>query len=390
MTASPTSPWLRLLVVLTATAMLTAACASGSDTESDSSATVESSDDQAASGTDNADSNDDAADADEPATEAEADSSASTDDGNSDTDAETTEGDPSMAASSPIGAFFADGGGFEAALAEYTARVEEEIVRCMAAQGFEFTPTGRGGQNPVEQAQNELSEREWTLEYGYGISTSFDTIAEQQATDPNADIIFSLTAGEREAWLDTLFGVDREGFGVDTGARPLEEQGCIGSSIIATGGQGPIEGLDGFGDAYEEGLEGIFDRTEMITAVDDWSQCMALAGYTGYSELDAPEDEIGDELGTITAPLTAALDEIDDADARALVEGDTLELEDLPGLDVDALRDLQARELATAITDLDCYDEHVRVTYEPLRDDFERGLIEEFNAELDALRTIGQ
>ena len=65
-----------------------------------------------------------------------------------------------MAASSPIGAFFADGGGFEAALAEYTARVEEEIVRCMAEQGFEFTPTGRGTSNPVEDAQNELTDRE--------------------------------------------------------------------------------------------------------------------------------------------------------------------------------------------------------------------------------------
>lgn len=295
-----------------------------------------------------------------------------------------------MAASSPIGAFFADGGGFEAALEEYTAQVEEEIVRCMAEQGFEFAPTGRGGGNPVEDAQNDLTEREWTTEYGYGISTSFDSIATQQATDPNADIVFSLSAGERDAWLDTLFGVDREGFGVDTGARPLEEQGCIGSSIIATGGQGPIEGLSDFGDAYGEGLENILDRTEMITAVEAWSQCMAAAGYPGLAELDDPEEDIDDRLGTITAPLTAALDEIDDEAARALVEGDTLELEDLPGLDVDALRDLQAEERATALTDLDCYDEHVRSIYEPLRDEFERGLIDEYGSELEALRTIGR
>lgn len=363
---------LPFLVVITTVALLAAGCAPGSD-EVDDSANVDVVDSPTAAA---------------PASGDEAEVNA---DGETEPSSGTAgEAETAMAASSPIGAFFADGGGFEAALEEYTAQVEEEIVRCMAQQGFEFAPTGRGGGNAVEDAQNDLTEREWTTEYGYGISTSFDSIATQQATDPNADIVFSLSAGERDAWLDTLFGVDREGFGVDPGARPLEEQGCIGSSIIATGGQGPIEGLSDFGDAYDEGLESILDRTEMITSVEAWSQCMAAAGYPGLAELDDPEEDIDDRLSTITAPLTAALDEIDDEAARALVEGDTLELEDLPGLDVDALRDLQAEERATALTDLDCYDEHVRSIYEPLRDEFERGLIDEYGSELEALRTIGR
>ena len=47
-----------------------------------------------------------------------------------------------MAASSPIGAFLADEGGYQAAIAEYTLQVEESILRCMAEQGFEFDVTG--------------------------------------------------------------------------------------------------------------------------------------------------------------------------------------------------------------------------------------------------------
>lgn len=368
----------RLLSIVAALLLVAGACASGSD-EPTTVAADDGSD--VADAADAAPVAEDSSEADAPQAPADA----------ADAEESSADGDDTpMNAVSPIGAFFAEGGGFEAALDEYTARVEEEIVRCMAEQGFEFKPTRSTRSNPVEDAQAELSERAWTLEFGYGISTSFDSIASNQATDPNAEIIFSLSAGEREAWLDTLFGVDREGFDVDTGARPLEEQGCIGSSIIATGGQGPIEGLEDFGSAYEEGEQAIYDRPEMITAVEAWSQCMGAAGYPGNAELDDPEDDVRQRLDAITTPLGAALDAADDEEMRALVSGDTLDIESLPGLDVDALRELQSDERAIALADLDCYDEHVRAIFEPLRDEFERGLLTDYDAELTALRNIGQ
>lgn len=297
--------------------------------------------------------------------------------------------EPAMASDSPLGAFFADDGGFQAALAEYTVRVEEVIVRCMAEQGFEFAPTGNRT-NEVQERQNELSERAWTLEYGYGISTSFDTIAQQQASDPNGAIIFSLGPAEREIWFQTLLGVDYEGFGgpAEDGP-PLEEQGCIGQALIETGGQGAIEGLETFGEAYEEGEEALYDQNEMIIALGEWTRCMSEAGFPDFSELDEPEESIGDRLEVITAPLNEALDGLDPEEGQALIAGDTLELESLPGLDVDALRTLQADELKLALQDLDCYDAEVRSTFEPLRDDFQRGLMSEFSTELDALKNIG-
>ena len=295
--------------------------------------------------------------------------------------------EPSMAASSPIGAFFAGDGGFEAAISEYTTRVEEAITICMAEQGFEFKPTGQQ-QNEVQQRQNDLTVRQWTEEYGYGISTSFDSIAQQQANDPNSEILFSLSASEREVWLETLLG---SGFDDPTAgdASELENQGCIGASIIETGGQGVIEGLEEFGEAYEEGEEVIYDTNEMIVAVGEWTRCMSETGFPDYSELDDPEAAIGDELDDITAPLDAALDELDPEEGRALIEGDVLDLESLPGLDVDALRALQDKEKKTALADLDCYEAHVRDVFEPLRNEFELGLMDTYGAELDALVNIG-
>ena len=172
-------------------------------------------------------------------------------------------------------------------------------------------------------------------------------------------------------------------------ASELENQGCIGASIIETGGQGVIEGLEEFGEAYEEGEAVIYDTNEMIVAVGDWTRCMSEAGFPDYSELSAPEEAIGSELDELTAPLDAALDELDPEEGRALIEGDVLDLEKLPGLDVDKLRELQDKEKKTALADLDCYEANVRDVFEPLRDDFERGLMDTYGSELDALANIG-
>lgn len=295
-----------------------------------------------------------------------------------------------MAAESPIGAFFADDGGFEAAIAEYQVRVSESISRCMAAEGFEFAADGNFGDDPVQDAQNELSVREWTAEYGFGISTSFDSVASNQATDPNTAIFFGMSESEREIWSQTLTGGGIEDLGGGFGNRPLEEQGCIGQALIETGGQDAIEGLETFGSAYEEGEEALFERREMVDVITAWTRCMSEAGYPDYAGLDDPEDEIGEKFQAVTAPLQAALDGLSDEEGQALISGESFDIADLPDLDVTALRDLQAEEIALALVDLDCYEAEVQSTYEPLRNDFENGLLTEYSTEFEALRNIGE
>lgn len=325
--------------------------------------------------------------ADEPA-DVDSDDAGSDDEGSDDT-AMADGDDTPMAASSPIGAFFNDGGGFEQSIADYTVKVEEQIVVCMANEGFEFrqsTPQ----RSEIQRLQNELTQREWTELYGYGISTSFESIVQDQGGDPNAELFFSMQAGERDAWVSTLAGENANlGGGPTNQDVPLEEQGCVGEAIIATGGQEIFEGLEQIGTSYEEGLDGINDTPEMIDAISAWTRCLSEAGYPDYSEPDAPQDDIADRLTKLTAGLDAAIDALSPEEGQALIEGDKIELEDLPGLDVEGLRKLQDEELKIAVADLDCFEAHVADVFLPLRDAFERGLLDEYQSELGALKTIG-
>jgi hypothetical protein len=292
----------------------------------------------------------------------------------------------SMAASSPIGAYFEDGGGLEAAFAEYGVKVDEQITVCMAQQGFEY-----GASAPdvpeIDRLQGELTVHEWTAQFGYGVSTSFDSIIAQQASDPNTEIFLTMSPDEQELWIAALTGQSEDGFEF---APALEDQGCIGEAILATGGGDVIDGIESFGNAYDEGEDALFDRREMVDAVDAWSRCLSEAGYGHMAAREDPEESITDRFTEVVAPLDAAIEDIDPDDARALFAGDSVELEDLPGLDVQALRELQDDERALALADLDCYEDHVKVIFEPLRDDFENGLLTEYQGELDALRTIGE
>jgi len=295
-----------------------------------------------------------------------------------------------MAASSPIGAYFANDGGFDDAIAEFTVKVEEEIIKCMAADGFEFAASGTFTDDPVTDRQNELTVREWTSEFGFGISTSFDSVAENQTDDPNAAILFSMGEAERELWVKQLTGGSFEDFaGPGDQDRPLEDQGCIGQALIATGGAEVFDGMSEFGDAYDEGEAALFERREMVEAVDAWTTCMSEAGFPGYGALDDPEDEISKRFDEVLAPLSAAIDTLSDEEAQALISGESFDIADLPDLDVTALRDLQQEEIALALVDLDCYEAEVQATYEPLRDEFENGLLVEYATEFDAVLNIG-
>ena len=294
-----------------------------------------------------------------------------------------------MAGSSPIGALFDEGGGLDAALAEYRVKVEEKIVVCMARQGFEFVQSAPEVAE-MDRLQGELTTREWTEQFGYGISTSFETVATNRAGDPNSDIYFAMSPGEREIWTEVLTGAGGIAAALGGGsALPLEQQGCIGAALIETGGGDIFEGMQDFGDAYAEAEAALDDRREMINAVDAWTRCMSGRGYPDLADRNDPETHIGERFNKIVAPLVASLSDLDSDAARSFIEGDNVQLDDFPNLDVDGLRELQLDEIGTAIADLDCYEEHVQGVYEPLRDDLENGLITEFQGELEALRTIG-
>lgn len=203
----------------------------------------------------------------------------------------------------------------------------------------------------------------------------------------------ALSESEREIWALTLNGVGIAGLGGSDGpindSLPLEKQGCIGRGVIETGGQEAIEGLGSFGDIIEEGEEALFERREVVEVITAWSRCMSESGFPNFAGLDDPEAEISARLGVITAPIGAALDALSDEEGDQLFSGESLDVDKLPGLNVDALRELQASEIELALTDLDCYQAEVRAVYEPLRDDFENGLLAEYATEFNAVKNLG-
>lgn len=359
----------RILSLLLVTAVIGSACASGGSTNVAALAEVEQP----------------AVAADTAAREAETESTPAT--------VATAEEGTAMAASSPIGAFFADDGGFEAAIAEYRLQVRESILRCMAAQGFEFDATAANNRNEVEERQNDMTIREWTSEFGFGISTSFDSIAQSRATNPNGAIFRSLSPAEQELWALTLNGVGVSGLGGGgdqvSNTRPLQDQGCIGQALLETGGEEAIEGLGNFGDVYDEGEAALLERREVVEVVAVWSRCMSEAGFAEFAGLDDPEEEVRTRFQEITAPIGPALAELSDEEGQALLSGESLDVEKLPGLDVEALREIQAYERELALADLDCYEAEVQAVYEPLRDEFENGLLEEFATEFAAVKNLG-
>ena len=338
----------RPAILFVLTALFVSACAGATDDSSSTSSASQS--DTTAESEESAESADAASSTGEPAEPAD----------NGSESAEVADGDETtMAASSPLGAFFADDGGFQAALAEYTTRVEESIVRCMAEQGFEFAPNAANTNNPVQDRQNELTVREWTTQYGFGISTSFDSVTQNLASNPNFEIFVGMSPAEQEVWALTLNGVGvgalLGGDGPVNNTLPLEEQGCIGQALIDTGGQEAIEGLGDFGEIYEEGEAALFERRELVDAVDAWTRCMSEGGFPNFGTLDDPEDEIRERFNVITAPLAAQAD-LTDEEGQALLDGDTLDIDGIASLDIEALRDVQADEIELALADLDCYE----------------------------------
>lgn len=297
---------------------------------------------------------------------------------------------PSVAESSPIGAFFADDGGMEAAQAEYNVRVETEIAKCMAEQGFEYKPSGLDFRSEADRETSTLTLPAWVAKYGYGVSTSFDSTLAMQSTDPNTVYVQSLSVAEQMLWIQALAGeqgppTTEEEFS----SRPLDQQGCVGVAIKATGLDEVMDGLSDFEDAYQQAEEQLKDNPDVINAQDAWSRCMAEAGFPGYEGQDEPEQDFQERLGKLLAPAQKELSNLSPEEAQAVFTGEAVEADQVPGLDVTALRELQAEEIRTATQDLACYNTHMKDVYEPLRDALQNGLIEEHSEALNAIKNFG-
>lgn len=323
------------------------------------------------------------------------DNGASTDTAESSETSETAEndgkeGEVSMAESSPLGAFFAGDGGFETAMDNFQTKIEEEIKTCMADQGFKYEIGATNqARSRVEDDAFNLSEADWAKEHGFGISTSFDDAFNMQTADPNSKLLAEMSPSEIQAWQEALLGDQGAAvmFGEDTTPN-YEEMGCIGGALIKLGADKAFDGMEKFGSSYEEGLAALKEKPEMVKAAAEWSTCMADAGYIGFEDQDELEVDFQTRFQTVAAQLSIQMDALDEETARGFFEG-TTSIDNVEGIDIKPLRDLQKEERETAVVAHGCYAEHVEAIYKPLRDEFEKGLISDFAEQLDVLKGLG-
>lgn len=226
------------------------------------------------------------------------------------------------------------------ARAEEEQRIREDIVaECMVEQGFEYTPFVDMGWSSSSADEWKPDDREWVAQWGYGAVKSPGMNdapdPEEQVVDPNQEYVQSLSESEMMAFYEALYG-----------PQPTEEElnedgsydynwetaGCQGLAEHEVSGDDPMQSdehkplMDSINEFYMQ-METMPELADIDAA---WADCMADAGYSGFTRQYDAQESIYTEL-------------------NSYYEGVTEFIEDDPALD-----EIADREVELALADLDC------------------------------------
>lgn len=258
------------------------------------------------------------------------------------------------------------------ARAEEEQRIREDIVaECMVEQGFEYTPFVDMGWSSSSADEWKPDDREWVAQWGYGAVKSPGMNdapdPEEQVVDPNQEYVESLSESEMMAFYEALYG-----------PQPTEEElnedgsydynwetaGCQGLAEHEVSGDDPMQSdehkplMDSINEFYMQ-----METTPELADIDAaWADCMADAGYSGFTKQYDAQESVYTEL-------------------NSYYEGVTEFIEDDP-----VLNEIADREIELALADLDCRES---TDYRERRQDVAVELEEQFIADnkaaLDAL-----
>lgn len=226
------------------------------------------------------------------------------------------------------------------ARAEEEQRIREDIVaECMVEQGFEYTPFVDMGWSSSSADEWKPDDREWVAQWGYGAVKSPGMNdapdPEEQVVDPNQEYVQSLSESEMMAFYEALYG-----------PQPTEEElnedgsydynwetaGCQGLAEHEVSGDDPMQSdehkplMDSINEFYMQ-----METTPELADIDAaWADCMADAGYSGFTKQYDAQESVYTEL-------------------NSYYEGVTEFIEDDPALD-----EIADREVELALADLDC------------------------------------
>jgi hypothetical protein len=228
---------------------------------------------------------------------------------------------------------------------EFAAHVEKTqqlIAECMAAAGFEYIPVDV---KTIETAQARVrkepgyTRRTYKEKWGLGVTTRFDNPVRDTGLGPNLDIYNALSEADQVAYFRTLFGEDPNwdfAFALDE-EDFSETGGCTRKAVSQVFTPVQLRG------AYVNPKDVLVDSDpRIIEAHRQWSECMHNAGY----EYEYDQDEIIEEFQERLEELT---------------EGD--DPTTLTGARAEALRKLQAEEIAVSLVDLECQIKHTDAVY---------------------------
>jgi hypothetical protein len=191
---------------------------------------------------------------------------------------------------SPLFAVFGPLAGFgdDEATRAKQRKVEELTAKCMAAEGFQYTPTDSAVGTSSDELAAQQTE-EWVAKNGYGLSAAGDTAGD---TDPNQKYIDGLSTSEQDAYYRALHGTgtlteDGDTSVSTTDAFDPETAGCSAKAQReANGGKGNFWEDEKYAGLLEKTSKLYEDREkapEVVAAAKKWSACMAEAGHSGLA-----------------------------------------------------------------------------------------------------------
>ena len=254
----------------------------------------------------------------------------------------------------------------QAGIAERQSRVEAAIGECMKAQGFEYVPIDPLAQRAAVTGSARLSDEDFLQQFGYGISTLYGRASAQ--ADPNERIRESLSDADRAAYDRALWGEnvgatfaeanDSGDFTRLGGCTKQATEQVFGGVAVLTGLVSKLDDLD----------ERIAQDQRMVRATEQWSQCMADAGFK-YEEPDDIDGAILDKFKAIAGSSV-------EPGATSASDGNTV-----VAVDQAALQALQREEVETARADAACEAKYITPVEDVVRPEYEATFRQE-NAQL--------
>ena len=231
-------------------------------------------------------------------------------------------------------------------------RIEASLGGCMRAQGFEYVAIEPGNHRAALTGKADLSEDDFSKQYGYGITTLFGQLR-KTAVGPNEQIRSALSPANQSAYDLALLG--------DSGGTLFQAfqtgdfsrlGGCTKQATEAAyGGSSTLRDLQAALIDLDVRIE---NDPRMLVAIKNWSSCMKEKGF----DVSRPED--------IDSTLTNKLVAIVGPDAAAgAVTGA------LAPFDQKALEALQREEVALVAVDVACEEKHITSVEDKVRHEIE-------------------